>query len=122
VRLLKEANSLAREYYSLGGKPLGVTGEVAEYEAAREFLVLNSLQRGRLDMTRLSALTARQRSCKSKGVVYRKTVNRESDWNAVLMVLLDHEFNALENYEAERPEIVSTLKKPGSIARACEVR
>lgn len=35
MRLLKEAKLLAREYYSLTGKPLGVTGEVAEYEAAR---------------------------------------------------------------------------------------
>jgi hypothetical protein len=26
--------SLARDYYRLTGKPLGVTGEVAEYEAA----------------------------------------------------------------------------------------
>ena len=35
MKLLKEAKELAREYYGLTGKPLGVTGEVAEYEAAR---------------------------------------------------------------------------------------
>lgn len=80
MRLLKEAKLLAREYYSLTGKPLGVTGEVAEYEAGR-ILGVDSLQRGRLDMTRLSTSTARQRSCKSKGVVDRKTVNRDSDWD-----------------------------------------
>ena len=33
------------------------------------------------------------------------------------MVLLDHEFNALEIYEAQRPEIESALRAPGSIAR-----
>jgi hypothetical protein len=32
--LLHEVKSLAREYYELTGKPLGVTGEIAEYEAA----------------------------------------------------------------------------------------
>jgi hypothetical protein len=33
--LLAQAKQLAREYRALTGKPLGVTGEVAEYEAAR---------------------------------------------------------------------------------------
>ena len=33
--ILREAKVLARQYYHLTGKPLGITGEVAEYEAAR---------------------------------------------------------------------------------------
>ena len=33
--VLKEAEVLAREYYRPTGKPLGITGEVDEYEAAR---------------------------------------------------------------------------------------
>jgi hypothetical protein len=33
--ILREAKRLAQEYRRLTGKPLGVTGEVAEYEAAR---------------------------------------------------------------------------------------
>ena len=35
LEILRDAKALAREYYQLTGKPLGVTGEVAEYEAAR---------------------------------------------------------------------------------------
>ena len=35
MRILRDAKLLAREYRALTGKPLGVTGEVAEYEAAR---------------------------------------------------------------------------------------
>lgn len=35
MRLLRAVKKLAREYYEHTGKPLGVTGEVAEYEAAR---------------------------------------------------------------------------------------
>ena len=34
LEILKEAKVLARRFYRLTGKPLGVTGEVAEYEAA----------------------------------------------------------------------------------------
>ena len=35
MEVLREAKALAQEYRSLTGKPLGVTGEVAKYEAAR---------------------------------------------------------------------------------------
>src|SRR5690242_6713064 len=34
MEVLAEAKKLAREYYVLTSKPLGITGEVAEYEAA----------------------------------------------------------------------------------------
>lgn len=33
--ILREAKILAQKYYVLTGKHLGITGEVAEYEAAR---------------------------------------------------------------------------------------
>lgn len=35
VEILRAAKALAQEYRKLTGKPLGITGEVAEYEAAR---------------------------------------------------------------------------------------
>src|ERR1700733_2666846 len=35
VELLGEVKKLAQEYCRLTGKPLGVTGEIAEFEAAR---------------------------------------------------------------------------------------
>jgi hypothetical protein len=35
MEILREAKRLAREYYELTKKPLGITGEVAEYEAPR---------------------------------------------------------------------------------------
>jgi hypothetical protein len=34
VRLILKAKILAKEYRSLTGRPLGIIGEVAEYEAA----------------------------------------------------------------------------------------
>jgi hypothetical protein len=35
MAILCDAKKLAQEYRTLTGKPLGITGEVAEYEAAR---------------------------------------------------------------------------------------
>lgn len=33
--LLEQARAIAVKYYELTGKPLGITGEIGEYEAAR---------------------------------------------------------------------------------------
>jgi hypothetical protein len=35
MTILSEVKALAREYRDLTGKPLGITGEIAEYEASR---------------------------------------------------------------------------------------
>jgi len=35
MQILGEAKRLAQQYRAVTGKPLGITGEVAEYEAAR---------------------------------------------------------------------------------------
>ena len=34
LEILREAKKLAQRYRAVTGKPLGITGEVAEYEAA----------------------------------------------------------------------------------------
>lgn len=39
MEILGEAKKLAREYYAVTKKPLGVTGEVAEYEAGSIFRI-----------------------------------------------------------------------------------
>jgi hypothetical protein len=79
MELLGEAKALAREYYSLTGKPLGVTGEVAEYEAARILGVeLTAARQAGYDaIERVGGATKKLQ----KGVVYRKTVSRDSDWD-----------------------------------------
>jgi hypothetical protein len=45
------------------------------------------------------------------------SIRSEKDWDAVLMVLLDQEFEATEIYEAERQDIIAALSVPGSKAR-----
>jgi hypothetical protein len=125
MRLLKEAKLLAREYYALTGKPLGVTGEVAEYEAARILGVelTPARQAGYDAIERVGRATKKlqikgrclQENCKRSQKL--GSIQTKHDWDAVLMVLLDHEFNALEIHEAQRPKIEAALKVPGSKGR-----
>ncbi len=121
MELLGEAKALAREYYSLTGKPLGVTGEVAEYEAARILGVeLTAARQAGYDaIERVGGATKKlqikgrclQENCKPGQRL--GSIRTEHDWDAVLMVLLYYEFNATEIYEAQRENVEAALKAPG---------
>lgn len=125
MALLSEAKCLAREYYSLTGKPLGVTGEVAEYEAARlpRLELTPARQAGYDAVEHVNGSVKRlqikgrclQVDCKPGQRL--GSIRPEKEWDAVLMVLLDHAFEALEIYEAARPAVLAALTAPGSIAR-----
>lgn len=125
MKLLKEAKELAREYYGLTGKPLGVTGEVAEYEAARLLgLELTPARQAGYDAIERTNGTIRrlqikgrclQKNCKRSQQL--GSINRKHDWDAVLMVLLDDEFNATAIYEAQEKKVKAALEVPGSKAR-----
>src|SRR5688572_338220 len=113
MALLREAKALAVEYYSLTGRPLGVTGEVAEYEAALALgleLTLarqagyDAIERGQSAIRKLQIKgRCLQENCKPSQ--HLGSIRRDADWDAVLMVILDHRFDAVEIHEAQRPEV-----------------
>lgn len=124
LAILRKAKKLARDYYQLTGKPLGVTGEVAEYEAAR---LLN------LELT--PARTAGYDAIENRGgKIYRLQIKGRcirtnspgqrigkieinKEWDAVLLVLLDEKFEAFSIYEAKRADVIKALLRPGSKSR-----
>lgn len=125
LAILGEARRLAQEYRRLTGKPLGITGEVAEYEASRILgLQLTPARQAGYDaIERKNGVTWRLQikgRCLLDGCKPGQrlgSIRMEKEWDAVLMVILDQNFDAVEIYEAERLPIVSALTAPGSIAR-----
>jgi hypothetical protein len=123
--VLREAKRLAQEYKELTGKPLGITGEVAEYEAARLLGVkLTPARQAGYDAVEIK--NGIKRRLQVKGRCLPKTYNPgsrlgsiilEKEWDAVLLVILDQNFDAVEIYEADRPALVAALTAPGSRAR-----
>lgn len=120
--LLQKAKELAKEYHSLTGKPLGITGEIGEFIAAE---VLN------LELT-----TARHPGydaiAKDKHRIQIKTrciltnakpgqrvgsIRFNHEWDTVMLVLLDENYDLKEIFEAKRALIIQELTKPGSKAR-----
>jgi hypothetical protein len=121
--ILKTVKPLAAEYYQLTGKPLGVTGEVAEYVAA--------------DILGLSLVTARtvgydalrgKERIQIKGRAYGKNakpgqrmsrIKLGAPCDTVLLVLLDNStLEAREMWEAPYASVCECLSRPGSKARA----
>lgn len=124
-QILRDAKVLARRYYHLTGKPLGVTGEVAEYEAARILnLELELARQAGYDATEeRDGLTIR---IQIKGRYLSNprmrggrvgSIDLKQSFDTVLLVLLDADYNAFQIYEAARPEVEALLTRPGSKSR-----
>jgi hypothetical protein len=125
LALLAQAKVLAQRYYKLTGKPLGITGEVAEYEARRLLGVsLAPARQAGYDATEM--VDGKLRTLQIKGRCLPEgckagqrlgSIQPQKVWDAVLMVLLDTDFNATEIWEAERSVVLKALVAPGSRAR-----
>jgi hypothetical protein len=125
MEILREAKKLAQEYRMLTGKPLGITGEVAEYEAARILGVeLTPARQAGYDAVEHQDGKARRLQIKGRCLLpgckpgqRLGSIDIKKDWDAVLLVLLDENFEAKEIYEAERADVLKALTQPGSKAR-----
>ena len=125
LEILREAKKLAQRYRSLTGKPLGITGEVAEYEAARILGVeLTPARQAGYDAIERQNGSLRRLQVKGRCLLENckpgqrlGSIDIEKDWDAVLMVLLDENFEAFEIHEASRAAVISALTAPGSKAR-----
>jgi hypothetical protein len=123
--LLKQAKSIAVEYYKLTSKPLGVTGEIAEYEAAEKLgLTLVEARSPAVDAYREANGKKELFQIKGRAVSpldrYRGRVSKikDGDYQAVLLVLLDKaSLDTIEIWRAERTEVIRRLDHPGSKSR-----
>lgn len=125
MEILRDAKKLAQEYHQLTGKPLGITGEVAEYEAARLLgLELTQARQAGYDATEQKDGSLRRLQIKGRCMLPGckpgqrvGSIDTKKEWDAVLLVLLDENFEAFEIYEALRGPVIRALTEPGSKAR-----
>lgn len=125
LELLAEAKTIARRYYALTKRPLGITGEVAEYEAARILGVkLAPARQVGYDATEVVGGKTRMLQIKGRCLPAGfspgqrlGSIQPDKEWDSVLMVLLDATFSATEIWEADRAAVLAALAVPGSKAR-----
>ncbi len=117
-KLIAEARRLAAEFRRTTGKPLpGVSGEIAEHDAA-ELLNLqlcddrtagyDAVGRGSRDGKRIQ-IKARVIFDEEKSGQRVGQLKLEKEWDSVVLVIMDENYQAMEIYEAERDDILDSM-------------
>lgn len=125
-KLIAEARKLAVEFRRTTGKSLpGVSGEIAEYDAA-QLLDLELLKekpggydavgKGQRDGWRVQ-IKARVIFDDSKSGQRIGQLKVEQDWDSVLLVLMDENYETFEIYEAERETIEDAIHDAANSSR-----
>ena len=121
--VIAKARAVAMEYYQLTGRPLGITGEVGEYEAVRLLgLTLAPAREAGFDATDKNGhrYQVKARCISESGSKKSQrigSIKLTKPWDAVLLVLLDEKFQPVAIWQAERDAITEALLAPGSKAR-----
>ena len=120
--ILATVKPLAAEYYRLTGKPLGVTGEVAEYVAAQLLgLTLVPARTIGYDALRGSEriqIKGRAYGASTKPGQRMSRIKADAPCDTVLLVLLDNAtLEPREMWEAPFAAVAKCLARPGSKAR-----
>jgi len=113
----------AIEYSKLTGKPLGITGEIGEWQASRILgLTLRDARTAGYDATDQNG---RRIQIKTRCIAAKRgharqqvgSIRLNHEWDCVFLVILNTEYAPVIIYEADRSAIEAALLKPGSKAR-----
>jgi hypothetical protein len=121
-KLIAQARVLAAEYRRTMGKPLpGISNEIAEYDALK-LLQLAPKPEGEggydaIDSTRDGKkiqIKSRTIFDESKSGQRIGQLKLDKDWDSVVLVLMDENYEPYEIYEAERVDILEYVNKSSS--------
>jgi hypothetical protein len=122
-RLISEARRLAAEFRRTTGKPLpGVSGEIAEHDAARLLELelctdssagYDAIGHGSREGKRIQ-IKARVIFDEDKSGQRVGQLKLDQDWDSVMLVIMDENYEAAEIYEAEREDIITSMEESSS--------
>ncbi|MET0071709.1 MAG: hypothetical protein ABW096_16855 [Candidatus Thiodiazotropha sp.] len=121
-KLIAQARVLAAEYRRTMGKPLpGISNEIAEYDAVK-LLQLDPKPQGEGGYDAIDpARGDKQIQIKSRTIFDESKSGQrigqlklDKDWDSVVLVLMDDDYQPYEIYEAERDDIVEYVAKSSS--------
>jgi hypothetical protein len=125
AEILNEAKSVAKKYKMLTGKPLAITGEVAEFSASQLLgLKLADARQPGYDATKHENGKEIRIQIKGRSIPRNAKpgqrlggIRLDKEWDKVLLVLLDEDLEVVSMYEADRQDVEAALLTPGSKAR-----
>ena len=123
--VIEDAKQVAKRYKRLTGRPLGITGEIAEFTGAKLLqLELAEVRQSGYDAWRVHK--GKQIKIQIKGRSLPKkhnpgarigSIKLDKEWDIIVLVLLDENLEPTEIYEADRISVTNALSAPGSKAR-----
>lgn len=126
-KLMSQTRKLAAEYRQMTGQPLPVTAEIANFDAAR-LLQLEVIQPppGGYDAVGLQGERKGMRyQIKGRAIFDEKKggqrigqLKMEQPWDAVLLVLLNEQYEPFEIYEASREAIAASMDEAEQSSRS----
>jgi hypothetical protein len=120
---MAQARKLAADYRATTGKPLaGISSEIAEYDAARLLdLDLCKERVGGFDAIGRGSRAGKRIQIKGRAIFDEKKggqrigqLKTEQQWDSVVLVLMDEQFEPYEIYEADRDDITQVLAECSS--------
>lgn len=123
-RLIVPAKRLAVSYYCLTGKPLGITGEVGEYEVARR-LRLRLTRAREPGVDAIDPESGHRYQIKARVIPRHKRTNsqrigrirRDHPCDAVLLVLMNELLEPTGIWQAKWSSVMAAIERPGSKSR-----
>ena len=121
-KLITETRRVAAEFRRSTGQVLPVSGEIARYDAARILgLTLCEQRAGGIDAIGKGDREGQRIQVKSRVITQDKKsgarigqLNPDGDWDTVLLVILDQDYEPCEIYEATREEVQEAISSSSS--------
>ena len=116
-KLITETRRLAAEFRRSTGQSLPVSGEIARHDAARLLgLTLCEQRTGGVDAIGNDQREGQRIQIKSRVITTDKKtgarigqLNPNGDWDTVLLVIMDQDYEPCEIYEATREEVQEAM-------------
>jgi hypothetical protein len=124
-KLISEARRIAAEYRRTTGKPLGISAEIARHDACTHLELEPHEDASGYDAIGLKGeregarfqIKGRAIFDEKKGGQRLGQIKTEQDWDKILLVLMDENFETTEIYEASRDDILESIEETASSNR-----
>ncbi|MDH5376923.1 MAG: hypothetical protein OEX00_01210 [Gammaproteobacteria bacterium] len=117
-KLVSEARKLATEFRRTTGKPLGISGEIAEFDAAHILdLELLKEKPGGYDAIGRGKREGQRVQIKGRAILNDKSGQRigqlktNQDWDLLVLVIMNEEYHPVEIWEADRETVEEALEE-----------
>lgn len=118
-KLMLQARRLAADYRRATGKPLGISSEIAEYDAARLLnLEIRKQDDGGYDAIGHGPREGKRIQIKGRAIFDESKpghrigqLKLEKEWDSVVLVLMDENYEPAEIYEADRADLEEAIQE-----------